>query len=98
MNLTEMNQAPLLEVKDLKTHFKTEEGIVKAVDGVSFTLQPGQTLGIVGESGSGKSVTSLSLLKLVPSPPGILAGGEILYRGRDVLKMAEAELRNLRGN
>jgi len=93
-----MNEAPLLEVKDLRTHFKTEEGIVKAVDGVSFTLYPGQTLGIVGESGSGKSVTSLSLLKLIPTPPGILAGGEVFYRGRDVLKMSDEELRSLRGN
>jgi oligopeptide/dipeptide ABC transporter ATP-binding protein len=92
------NETPLLEVKDLRTHFKTEEGIVKAVDGVSFTLRPGQTLGIVGESGSGKSVTSLSLLRLIPSPPGIRAGGEILYRGKDVLKMDDAELRSLRGN
>ena len=93
-----MNEAPLLEVKDLRTHFKTEEGIVKAVDGVSFTLYPGKTLGIVGESGSGKSVTSLSLLKLIPTPPGILAGGEVFYRGRDVLKMSDEELRSLRGN
>jgi len=98
LNDTAVNEIALLEVKDLRTHFKTEEGIVKAVDGVSFTLRPGQTLGIVGESGSGKSVTSLSLLKLVPTPPGILAGGEVLYRGKDVLKMSEEELRTLRGN
>ena len=69
-----MNEPPLLEVKDLRTHFKTDEGIVKAVDGVSFTLQPGQTLGIVGESGSGKSVTSLSLLRLIPTPRVSLRG------------------------
>ena len=93
-----MNGQPLLEVKNLKTHFKTDAGLVKAVDGVSFTLQRGQTLGIVGESGSGKSVTSLSLLRLIPTPPGIAADGEVLYRGRDVLKMADEELRSLRGN
>jgi len=98
MNDMLLSESPLLEVKDLRTHFKTEGGIVKAVDGVSFTLRPGQTLGIVGESGSGKSVTSLSLLKLIPTPPGILAGGEVLYRGRDVLKMSDEELRSLRGN
>ena len=93
-----MAEQPLLEVRNLRTHFKTDDGVVKAVDGVSFTLQPGQTLGIVGESGSGKSVTSLSLLRLIPTPPGIAAGGEVFYRGRDVLKMTDHELRTLRGN
>lgn len=98
MNDTFPKEIPLLQVRDLRTHFKTDAGIVKAVDGVSFTLRKGQTLGIVGESGSGKSVTSLSLLRLIPTPPGILAGGEVLYRGRDVLKMEVKELRTLRGN
>jgi len=92
-----MNDPLLLEVRDLKTHFKTDEGTVKAVDGVSFTLRAGETLGVVGESGSGKSVTSLSLLRLLPSS-SLQAGGEVLYRGRDVLKMSAGELRSLRGN
>jgi len=97
MKHSTMNDAPLLDVRNLRTHFKTEEGLVKAVDGVTFALRPGQTLGVVGESGSGKSVTSLSLLRLLPTS-SVQAGGEVLYRGRDVLKMTDAELRSLRGN
>lgn len=89
---------PLLEVKNLKTYFKTDGGLVKAVDGVSFSLRRGETLGLVGESGSGKSVTNLSLLRLVPSPPGVNAGGEIWFQGRDIQTLNEAELRQLRGN
>ncbi|MEA5029819.1 MAG: ATP-binding cassette domain-containing protein, partial [Sphaerochaeta associata] len=71
----------VLEIKDLKTYFKTDAGIVKAVDGVSFTLHEGETLGIVGESGSGKSVTNLSIMRLIPSPPGKVVGGEALFEG-----------------
>lgn len=93
-----MSSETILEVKDLKTYFKVDDGLVKAVDGVSFTLKKGETLGIVGESGSGKSVTNLSLLKLVAQPPGRYAGGEILFMGKDILTMSEAELRQLRGN
>ncbi|HET9531225.1 MAG TPA: ABC transporter ATP-binding protein [Blastocatellia bacterium] len=87
----------LLEVRDLKTYFRTEEGMVKAVDGVSFDLKKGETLGIVGESGSGKSVTNLSILRLVPRPPGEIAGGQVLFEGEDLLKLPEKRLREIRG-
>lgn len=88
----------ILEVKDLKTYFNTDDGVVKAVDGVSFQLKKGEMLGIVGESGSGKSVTNLSLMKLIPSPPGKIMGGEAVLDGEDIFKMNEAEIRKLRGN
>ena len=77
----------LLEVNDLKVNFKTYAGIVQAVRGVSFELYEGETLAIVGESGSGKSVTSNALMKLIPQPPGIYAGGEILFEGKDILPL-----------
>ncbi|MBN1425809.1 ABC transporter ATP-binding protein [Candidatus Fermentibacteria bacterium] len=79
-------------------HFFTRDGVVKAVDGVSFTLEPGETLGVVGESGSGKSVTALSIMRLVPEPPGKVVSGDIRYRGQSVLTMSEKEQRSLRGN
>jgi oligopeptide/dipeptide ABC transporter ATP-binding protein len=88
----------LLEVKNLRTSFFTEEGEVKAVDEVSFDVYKGRTLGIVGESGCGKSVASLSVMRLVPSPPGKIVGGEILYRGKDLLKLSAEEMRKIRGN
>lgn len=88
----------LLDVRDLRMHFHTRDGVVKAVDGVSFSLDAGQTLGIVGESGSGKSVTALTAMRLVPMPPGRVEGGEVLFRGRDVLTMREDEVRGIRGN
>jgi oligopeptide transport system ATP-binding protein len=88
---------PLLEVKDLRTHFYTQDGVVKAVDGVSFYVDKGETLGIVGESGSGKSVTSLSIMRLIPTPPGKIAGGQILFDGDDLLKYSEDEMRHIRG-
>ncbi|TCJ15659.1 ABC transporter ATP-binding protein [Rubrobacter taiwanensis] len=88
----------LLEVRDLKTHFRTPDGIVKAVDGVSFTLEAGETLGIVGESGSGKSVTALSIMRLNPQPPCYYPQGEILFEGRNLLEAGERELRDIRGN
>lgn len=88
----------LLEVKDLQTYFKTDAGIVKAVDGISFTLDEGETLGIVGESGSGKSVTNLSIMRLIQSPPGKIVGGKILFEGKDILELTENEMRHIRGN
>ena len=95
---TNKQSKPLLEVKDLKTYFKTDAGVVKAVDGISFTLSEGETLGIVGESGSGKSVTNLSIMRLIQSPPGKIVGGEILFEGKDILALPEKELRDIRGN
>ena len=88
----------ILEVKDLQTYFKTDAGILKAVDGVSFDVHRGETIGLVGESGCGKSVTNLSIMRLVPSPPGKIVGGEVLYEGKDILKLSEKDLRNIRGN
>ncbi|MDX9801576.1 MAG: ABC transporter ATP-binding protein [Spirochaetia bacterium] len=88
----------ILNVNNLKTHFRTDEGIVKAVDGVTFSLRKGETLGFVGESGCGKSVTNLSLMKLIPSPPGRIVDGEVLFHDRDILKMKENEIRGIRGN
>ena len=90
--------APLLEVDGLKTHFFTRDGVVRAVDGVSFTVDAGETLAVVGESGCGKSVTSLSILRLIASPPGKVIAGAIRFQGRDLLKLSEAEMRDVRGN
>ncbi len=90
--------APLLEVKDLKTYFFTDEGVVKAVDGVSYEVEEGETLGLVGESGCGKSVSALSLLRLIPTPPGKIVSGEVLFEGNDLLKIDESEIRKVRGN
>ena len=89
---------PLLEVVDLKTWFFTRDGVVRAVDGVSFHVIPGETLAIVGESGCGKTVTALSLLRLIPSPPGRVVSGMIRFAGRDLLGLSEAEMREVRGN
>ena len=88
---------PLLEVKNLKTHFYTYEGIVKAVDGVSYDLEAGETLGLVGESGCGKSVSAMSLMRLIPEPPGKILEGEILFEGQDILKLGMDEMRSIRG-
>ncbi|TFG84627.1 MAG: ABC transporter ATP-binding protein [Spirochaetales bacterium] len=93
-----MTDDVILQVKDLKTYFKLDEGLLKAVDGVSFNLRKGETLGIVGESGSGKSVTNLAIMRLIPSPPGRIAGGEVLFKGKDILAMSDNEIRELRGN
>jgi oligopeptide transport system ATP-binding protein len=87
----------LLEVKDLRTYFDTEDGEVKAVDGISIQLKRGETLGIVGESGSGKSVTNLSIVRLIPSPPGRIVSGQILFDGIDILKLKENDVRKIRG-
>ena len=88
---------PLLVVEDLKTYFYTRRGITKAVDGVSFTLEAGETLALVGESGSGKSVTCLSLVRLVPEPAGRVVGGRVLFQGEDLLEKSPAEMRRVRG-
>ncbi|MCJ7641437.1 MAG: ABC transporter ATP-binding protein [Desulfobacterales bacterium] len=93
-----MQNQEILRVENLKTYFNTDDGIVKAVDGVSFTLNQGETLGIVGESGCGKSVMNLSVMRLIPSPPGKITGGDIFFHGKSVLAMSEDELRDLRGN
>ena len=90
--------AKLLEIKNLHTYFFTEEGVVRAVDGISWDLNEGETLGLVGESGCGKSVTALSILRLIPDPPGRIVEGEILFEGRDLLKIDDSEMRSIRGN
>ena len=89
---------PVLAIEDLRTYFYTREGVVRAVDGVSFALQAGETLGVVGESGCGKSITALSVLRLIQSPPGRIVGGEIRFKGRNLLDLGETEMRALRGN
>jgi oligopeptide/dipeptide ABC transporter ATP-binding protein len=98
-----MDANAILEIRDLRTHFATESGVAKAVDGVSLKVQRGETLAIVGESGSGKSVASLSIMRLIPTPPGRIVGGEILFRGRsgavsDLRRLDERAMRRVRGN
>src|SRR5207247_10112839 len=88
----------LLSVRNLKTYFYTDEGVVKAVDGLSYELRKGQTLGIVGESGSGKSVHALSVMPLIPQPPGKIVAGQMLFDGTNPLKLPEDEVRQVRGN
>jgi oligopeptide transport system ATP-binding protein len=90
--------AKLLEVNNLTTHFFTQDGVVKAVDGITYDLEEGEVLGVVGESGCGKSVHALSIMRLVPSPPGRTVAGEVIFDGEDLLKMDDAEMRNIRGN
>ena len=89
--------APLLQIRGLKTHFFTDSGVAKAVDGVDLDIRPGEVLGLVGESGSGKSVTALSILRLIPDPPGRIVGGEILFGGRDLLTLSWNDIRHVRG-
>lgn len=93
-----MDQQVVLDVSDLHTYFYTSAGTVKAVDGVSFRLDKGKTLGIVGESGSGKSITAMSILRLIPSPPGKIVSGSVLFGDIDLLKLSSDEMRNIRGN
>ena len=89
---------PLLRVDTLQTHFHTRDGVVRAVDGVSFEVMPGETLAVVGESGCGKSVTAMSILRLLPMPPARIAGGRIEFEGRNLLELSEPEMRKVRGN
>ena len=91
-------EEPLLELKGLRTWFYTDEGIAKAVDGVDYVILPGETLGVVGESGCGKSVTALSIMRLIPQPPGKIVDGQILLRGVDLTQLPENEMRKIRGN
>ena len=88
----------LLEVNNLTTHFFTQDGVVKAVDGITYDLEEGEVLGVVGESGCGKSVHALSIMRLVPSPPGRTVAGEVVFEGENLLQMDDAEMRNIRGN
>ena len=90
--------AHLLEVKNLTTYFFTQDGVVKAVDGISYYLEEGETLGIVGESGCGKSVSALSIMRLVADPPGRTIKGEVFFEGEDILKVDDSEMRRIRGN
>src|SRR5271156_6736776 len=88
---------PLLEICDLHTEFRTGAGVVRAVDGVSYTVDPGETVAIVGESGSGKSVSAMSVLRLIPDPPGRITQGEIWFAGRDLMLLSSDEMRRVRG-
>jgi peptide/nickel transport system ATP-binding protein len=92
------NARPVLEIDGLQTHFFTPDGVVRAVDGVSYAVRPGQTLGVVGESGSGKSVTALSILRLVAKPPGRIVGGAVRFRGTNLLELSETDMEAVRGN
>lgn len=93
-----MENEPLLRVDGLKTHFFTKSGVVKAVDGISFSIKPGETLGIVGESGSGKSITAMSIMRLIASPPGKIVSGTIHFEGEDLLQKSEKYMKAIRGN
>src|SRR3990170_3960461 len=88
---------PLLEVRDLRTHFATPEGVVRAVDGVSYDVREGEIVALVGESGCGKSVSALSIMRLIPRPPGRIVGGEVLFAGRDLLALDDEQMRRVRG-
>src|SRR5437763_15346647 len=92
------NAGAVIEIDGLKTYLFTRSGVVKAVDDVSFSLQRGETLAVVGESGCGKSMTALSIMRLVPNPPGKVVGGRITLEGKDLLKLQESEMRDIRGN
>jgi oligopeptide/dipeptide ABC transporter ATP-binding protein len=95
--MTQTSPPPLLAIRGLRTHFDTGAGVAKAVDGVDLDIRPGEVLGLVGESGSGKSVTALSVLRLIPSPPGRIVAGEVQFRGRNLLELSWEELRKVRG-
>src|SRR5437762_7852843 len=89
---------PLLAVHDLRTEFATQDGVVHAVNGISYVLREGEALGLVGESGCGKSVSALSLMRLIPTPPGRIVGGDVSFDGRNLLKLSEDNMRKVRGN
>ncbi|MDP7262564.1 MAG: ATP-binding cassette domain-containing protein, partial [Dehalococcoidia bacterium] len=91
------NSSSLLQVRDLRTSFRTPEGNIAAVNGISFDINHGETLGLVGESGCGKSVTALSIMRLVPNPPGVIESGEVLFEGADLLKIPAKEMQLIRG-
>ena len=91
-------EQPLLDIRSLETQFFTDDGLARAVDGVSYSLARGETVGVVGESGCGKSVTALSVLRLIPNPPGRIVGGEIVFEGTNLLDLSPAEMRRIRGN
>jgi len=93
-----VDKGKVLEVKDLRTYFYTEDGEVRAVDGLRYDVKKGESVGLVGESACGKSVSALSIMRLIPYPPGIIAGGEVIFKGQDLLKVSEAEMRHIRGN
>jgi len=93
-----VNGEKVLEVKDLRTYFYTEDGEVRAVDGLNYNIKKAECVGLVGESACGKSVSALSIMRLIPYPPGIIVGGEIIFKGRDLLKISEEEMRHVRGN
>jgi len=93
-----MSQEILLQVKDLRTYFYTDAGVVKAVDGVNLEIKKGETLGVVGESGSGKSITAMSIMRLIPDPPGKIVHGEVIFNGKDLIKASESEMMKIRGN
>jgi oligopeptide transport system ATP-binding protein len=96
--MAQNNNQKVLEVKDLRTYFYTSEGVIKAVDGLSYHIKKGECVGLVGESACGKSVSAMSVLRLIPYPPGIIVGGEILFKGEDLLKVSEERMRDIRGN
>ncbi len=96
--MARVNGGKTLEVRDLKTYFYTDEGEVRAVDGLSYHVNMGESVGLVGESACGKSVSALSIMRLIPYPPGIIVGGEIIFKGQDLLKVRDEEMRHIRGN
>ena len=96
--MTDQEDNVVLDVQDLQTHFYTDDGVVKAVDGLNYKVRKGEFVALVGESGCGKSVSAMSVLRLVPYPPGIIAGGQILFKGEDLLQASEERIRDIRGN
>lgn len=97
-NVSAADSDTILDIRNLKTYFFTAEGVVKAVDGLSYTVKKGECIGLVGESGCGKSVSSMSILRIIACPPGIIVGGQVYFKGRDLMKLSEKEMRDIRGN